>query len=109
MLTTFGTRHGAQGNYDTASKSTLENEFGTHNDDEVIKEILEKGTVQESQVGPTIFGSLTPRAEKEPKCSPILWHVFVVMLPRLTQLQRCPNAKAPRTTPKAFSARIRND
>jgi hypothetical protein len=35
---------------DTASKATLENEFGTHNDEEVIKLILEKGTLQETEV-----------------------------------------------------------
>lgn len=34
----------------TASKATLENEFGTHNEDEVIKQILEKGTLQETEV-----------------------------------------------------------
>ncbi len=44
------TRHGAQGQMDTASKSTLENEFGTQNDEEAIKQILEKGTLQESEV-----------------------------------------------------------
>lgn len=43
-------RHGAQGINDEASKQTLENEFGTHNDDECIIKILEKGTVQESEV-----------------------------------------------------------
>ncbi|KAK6078131.1 shwachman-Bodian-Diamond syndrome protein [Seiridium cupressi] len=40
---------GTQGQFDGASKSTLENEFGTSNDEEVIKQILEKGTLQESQ------------------------------------------------------------
>ena len=35
---------------DGASKSTLENEFGTSNDDECIKQILTKGQVQETQV-----------------------------------------------------------
>jgi hypothetical protein len=44
-------RHGAQGTFDDASKATLENEFGTTNDDEVIKQILEKGTLQETKVG----------------------------------------------------------
>lgn len=43
-------RHGAQGQMDGASKATLENEFGTNNDEEVIKQILEKGTLQESEV-----------------------------------------------------------
>jgi ribosome maturation protein Sdo1 len=35
---------------DSASKATLENEFGTTNDEEAIKQILEKGTLQESEV-----------------------------------------------------------
>lgn len=43
-------RHGAQGTFDAASKSTLENEFGTTKDDEVVAQILEKGSVQESEV-----------------------------------------------------------
>ncbi|KAH8889579.1 shwachman-Bodian-diamond syndrome protein [Thozetella sp. PMI_491] len=42
-------KHGVQGTYDTASKATLENEFGTAVDEDVIKAILEKGSVQESQ------------------------------------------------------------
>ncbi|KAE8448389.1 hypothetical protein EG329_009633 [Mollisiaceae sp. DMI_Dod_QoI] len=44
-------KHGAQGAYDGASKQALENEFGTANEDEVIKQILEKGTLQESEFG----------------------------------------------------------
>lgn len=36
---------------DGASKSTLENEFGVSNEDEVIKKILESGSVQETEVG----------------------------------------------------------
>jgi hypothetical protein len=43
-------RHGAQGTFDDASKATLENEFGTTSDDEAIKQILEKGTLQETKV-----------------------------------------------------------
>ena len=43
-------RHGTQGVLDTASKSTLENEFGTSNDDECIMKILEKGNLQETEV-----------------------------------------------------------
>jgi hypothetical protein len=30
---------------DGASHATLENEFGTHNEEEVIKQILEKGSL----------------------------------------------------------------
>ncbi|KAG8533675.1 uncharacterized protein KY384_001416 [Bacidia gigantensis] len=42
-------KHGAQGVLDTASKSTLENEFGTTNEDEVITKILEGGNIQETE------------------------------------------------------------
>lgn len=34
---------------DGASKATLDSEFGTHKDDDVIAQILEKGTVVESE------------------------------------------------------------
>jgi hypothetical protein len=37
------TRHGSQGMHNEASKATLEHEFGTSNDREVIFHILEKG------------------------------------------------------------------
>jgi len=43
-------RHGAQNAHDSASKATLENEFGTHNEDECITKILEQGTLQETEV-----------------------------------------------------------
>jgi hypothetical protein len=43
-------RHGAQGPFNGASEFALENEFGTHVDDEVIKQILQKGTLQETRV-----------------------------------------------------------
>lgn len=36
--------------HDTPSKATLENEFGTHNEDECMIKILEGGTVQETEV-----------------------------------------------------------
>ncbi|POS78238.1 hypothetical protein DHEL01_v203375 [Diaporthe helianthi] len=41
---------GAQGAYDSAPKGQLENEFGTSNEDDVIKAILEKGDAQESSM-----------------------------------------------------------
>ena len=44
-------RHGAQNAHDSASQATLENEFGTHNEDECLTKILEGGTVQETEVG----------------------------------------------------------
>ena len=43
-------RHGTQGVLDTASKGTLDTEFGTTKEDDVIAQILEKGDVQESEV-----------------------------------------------------------
>lgn len=43
-------RHGAQNAYDSASKSTLENEFGTSNEDECMIKILENGDLQETEV-----------------------------------------------------------
>ena len=35
---------------DTASNGSLDSEFGTHKEEDVVKAILEKGTVQESEV-----------------------------------------------------------
>ena len=49
-MSDISTSHGTQGIMNTASKSTLENEFGTSNEDEVIKQILQKGDVQTTQV-----------------------------------------------------------
>ncbi|KAK5121140.1 hypothetical protein LTR85_005624 [Meristemomyces frigidus] len=42
-------KHGTQGVLDTASKGALEDEFGSSKDEEVVKQILEKGTVQETE------------------------------------------------------------
>ncbi|KAI9788523.1 MAG: hypothetical protein M1816_006863 [Peltula sp. TS41687] len=42
-------KHGAQGVLDAAPNSTLENEFGTHKEEDVVKQILEKGAVQETE------------------------------------------------------------
>ncbi|KAL4808212.1 ribosome maturation protein [Aspergillus unguis] len=39
-------KHGSQGVLDGASKASLENEFGTHNDEECVKKILEGGELQ---------------------------------------------------------------
>jgi len=41
-------RHGAQGVFDNASKASLENEFGTSKDEECIRQILERGEIQET-------------------------------------------------------------
>ena len=38
---------------DTASKATLDDEFGTHKDDDVILQIMERGTIVESEVSRT--------------------------------------------------------
>ena len=45
-----GHRHGAQNVGDGASKATLDNEFGTSNEDECMTKILEKGTIQSVEV-----------------------------------------------------------
>ena len=51
MLTSWErNRHGAQGLLEGASKSTLENEFGTSKEDEAVLKILEKGSLQEFEV-----------------------------------------------------------
>merc|ERR1711981_791574 len=42
-------RPGHQGPLDRASKAQLENEFGTKSSDDAVQQILEKGSVQESQ------------------------------------------------------------
>ena len=51
-------RHGAQGIQDEASHATLENEFGTHNEDECLIKILEGGTLQEVEVSTFCFIAL---------------------------------------------------
>jgi len=43
-------KHGAQGLLEGASKSTLENEFGTSKEDEAVLKILEKGSLQEFEM-----------------------------------------------------------
>lgn len=42
--------HGAHGILDSASKSALENEFGTHNEDDCMVKILEGGEYQTQTV-----------------------------------------------------------
>ncbi|KAL8680104.1 MAG: hypothetical protein Q9224_003077 [Gallowayella concinna] len=44
-------KHGAQNPHDEPSKQTLENEFGTHNEDECMIKILEGGSLQETETG----------------------------------------------------------
>lgn len=55
-------KHGAQGQMDGASKASLENEFGTSNEDEVIKKILLQGQPQTVSVSHSlpILSSLAP-------------------------------------------------
>jgi ribosome maturation protein Sdo1 len=43
-------RQGAQGELNTASKSQLENEFGTSKEDDVLQKILQEGSLQETEV-----------------------------------------------------------
>ncbi|OAA64463.1 shwachman-Bodian-Diamond syndrome protein [Niveomyces insectorum RCEF 264] len=42
-------KQGVQGEYNTAANGTLDNEFGTHVDEEVITKILKTGTLQETE------------------------------------------------------------
>jgi ribosome maturation protein Sdo1 len=49
--------HGKQGILNTASKQQLENEFGSTNEDEIVKKILTDGDVQSSEVS-TLLRSL---------------------------------------------------
>lgn len=63
-LTYFNHRHGAQGTFDTAAKSTLENEFGTSKEEAVVAQILEKGNVQESEVRIFYLSHLTPQSHR---------------------------------------------
>ena len=56
-------RHGAQGVMDAASKATLENEFGTSNEDDCMIKILERGNLQETQVRAQ-QASPAPRADR---------------------------------------------
>lgn len=42
-------KQGSQGILDGASNSVLENEFGTRNEEDVVKQILEKGSMQETE------------------------------------------------------------
>ena len=56
-------RHGAQNAYDSASKATLENEFGTSKEDDCMTKILETGDIQHSEVRPGGEGSGADRNE----------------------------------------------
>ena len=47
--------HGAQGVLDGASKASLENEFGTANEDTCITKILEMGEYQMVAVSASLF------------------------------------------------------
>ncbi|KAL1302766.1 hypothetical protein AAFC00_003113 [Neodothiora populina] len=42
-------KHGNQGQLDTASNSQLDNEFGTHKEEDVVIQILEKGNILETE------------------------------------------------------------
>lgn len=58
-------RHGAQGTFDGASNATLENEFGTSDEEAVIKQIIEKGTLQEHEVRTIYILGTQPLAHLE--------------------------------------------
>ncbi|GAB7355165.1 hypothetical protein MBLNU459_g5733t1 [Dothideomycetes sp. NU459] len=42
-------KHGTQGIMDTASNGALDNEFGTHKEEEVVAKILEQGNIIETE------------------------------------------------------------
>ena len=46
---------------DAASKGTLEDEFGTSRDEEVVQQILEKGSVVESEVRYDFYNTATSK------------------------------------------------
>ena len=50
VLTRGLSRQGTQGIMDTASKGTLEGEFGTSREEDVVQQILEKGSIIETEV-----------------------------------------------------------
>jgi hypothetical protein len=51
--------HGNQGTLDTAAKGTLEAEFGSSKEEDVIIQILEKGNIIESEVRLGLIGHLS--------------------------------------------------
>ena len=58
--------HGDQGILDAASNATLENEFGSHKEEDVAAIILEKGMLKETDVSSSCFAMLYgdgPRGE----------------------------------------------
>ena len=78
MLLIFAWRHGAQNAYDGASKQTLDNEFGTSNEDECMIKILEKGDIQETEVG------LSPVEREIRMADIVLFRHQSVKAPRMT-------------------------
>jgi hypothetical protein len=50
VLIRGASRQGTQGIMDTASKGTLEDEFGTSREEDVVQQILEKGSIIETEV-----------------------------------------------------------
>jgi hypothetical protein len=53
--------HGNQGTLDAAAKGTLEAEFGSSKEEDVIIKILEKGNIIESEVRLSLPASVHPR------------------------------------------------
>ena len=92
-------RQGTQGIHDAASNGALDSEFGTHKEEDVIKQILEKGTVQETEV------SLPPHG---PHSYPILSYLVQLVLPFvLTPWDRTGSARVIGTSPRARPLLIR--
>lgn len=64
-----------QGIYDTASKAQLIDEFGTARDEDVVRQILERGEVQASEVSSSLVVPIT-------NSSPFPSHPLSLTLPR---------------------------
>jgi hypothetical protein len=92
-------RHGKQGILNTASKQQLENEFGTTNEDEIVKKILTSGDVQSSEVRFTPLPFPSPFAVVY--VGYYTWLVGVRReMAKLTGRRRTPSALASPTTPR---------
>lgn len=50
-------RQGTTGILDTASNGQLDGEFGTHKEDDVVQQILEKGDILETEVSRSVSAS----------------------------------------------------
>lgn len=92
-------RHSVTGILDTASKASLENEFGTSNEDEVIAKILEDGEIQETEV--RLYIKDTPCRCRRPYCIPSMTERKLMLTSRAVCRDRTPSVRVRRTSPRA--------